>query len=257
MVNNKYLSLKDFTNKSNQNSAIQDYNLERTINPYSGNHIYWCSEENDFCKNNWPNTFGFDYEIKKHIIEHAIHLPMNYGIIDCGAHIGDGTIPIADALIKHGRSDIKIYAIDPSPDKCKYIETIAKINNLPNIQVIQYGLSNTDGDTYSHAIDENLGTNTGGTKWHSTSEPEKIEQNQEIIKFIKLDTLVSNRVIDRNIGYIHFDVEGMEPQAILGGINLFARDKPIFSGETHTPEHTRDILGILSPLGYKFQEKNS
>eukprot|EP00959_Pyramimonas_sp_CCMP1952_P329477 6897875-Pyramimonas_sp.AAC.1 len=65
-----------------------------------------------------PNTFEHDRHITQHILEHALALPPHSNIIDAGAHIGDGSIPIADALITAGRGDIKAYAIDPSPDKC-------------------------------------------------------------------------------------------------------------------------------------------
>ena len=57
-------------------------------------------------KNNWPNTFDFDYEIKKDLLENALKMPENHGIIDCGAHIGDGSIPLAHALKHNNRSDI-------------------------------------------------------------------------------------------------------------------------------------------------------
>ena len=35
-------------------------------NPYIENKtLKWIDIENNFMKNNWPNTFDFDYEIKK------------------------------------------------------------------------------------------------------------------------------------------------------------------------------------------------
>ena len=71
---------------------------------------------------NWPNTFGWDKNIKQDIINKALLLPKNYSIIDCGAHIGDGSIPIAHALKHNNRDDIIVYAIDPSEYKCKFIK---------------------------------------------------------------------------------------------------------------------------------------
>lgn len=242
---------------SENQKAFHQYNLVKTENPYSNHSIYWCSSENDFCSNNGPNRFNHEQNIKKHIIVYAVSLPKNYGIIDCGAHIGDGAIPIADALIQQGRGDITVYAIEPSPDKCSYIRSVARINNLHNIQVICYGLTDRDGAKYSHAVDEDWlqHKNTGGIRWHDIGEEHKVAKNQEKIQFIKLDTLVSKGIINRPIGYIHFDVEGMEPQTIQGGIGVFSRDKPILSAETHTQEAQKAILKILSPLGYRFLEK--
>ena len=57
-------------------------------------------------------------------------------LIDCGAHIGDGAIPLAHALKYSGREDITVYAIEPCKNKCKFIELMAKLNNLGNIVVI-------------------------------------------------------------------------------------------------------------------------
>ena len=50
--------------------------------------------------------------------------------------MGDMTIPIAHALKVNNRSDVIVYAIDPSPEKCKYIEFLADINNFTNVKVI-------------------------------------------------------------------------------------------------------------------------
>jgi hypothetical protein len=42
---------------------------------------------------------------------------------------------------------------------------------------------------------------------------------------------------------------------LFGAVELFGRDKPILSAETHTEHHKNEILDILQPLGYQFVEK--
>lgn len=110
---------------------------------------------------------------------------------------------------------------------------------------------------YSHAVDKNWlkSNNSGGTRWHNVQEEKLIAQNREQITFVTLDTLVSKGIIQHPIGYIHFDVENMEPQAIRGGLELFSRNKPILSAETHTEPQKKAILDVLQPLGYKYIEK--
>jgi FkbM family methyltransferase len=239
------------------NKMVEKYSLVPTQNIFVEHSLLWCQKDNDFCHRNWPNEFTHDLKIKQHLLTHSLQLPRNYGIIDCGAHIGDGAIPIADALIQMGRGDIIVYAIDPSPAKCEYIKTIAKINRLANLRVIQCGLSDQDNQVYSHAVDENWleHNNSGGIRWHNVGEEQSIAQNREKIEFVKLDTLVSKGIIQHPIGYIHFDVENMELPAIRGGLKLFGRDKPILSAETHTEPSKNAILDILQPLGYQFVEK--
>lgn len=157
-------------------------------------------------------------------------------------------------MISAGRGDITVYAIDPSPDKCAYIQNIAQRNSLNNITVLCYGLSDSDGEIFSHAEDQNWVpfANTGGTRWHNVRDAHKVAQDQEQMEFIKLDTLVSSGRIAGPIGYIHLDVEDMEKESIIGGLDIFKRDRPILSAETLKPNQRENIEDILSPLGYFF-----
>jgi len=239
------------------NKMIEKYSLVPTQNIFVDHSLLWCQKDNDFCHLNWPNEFNWDLKIKLHILNHTLQLPRNYGIIDCGAHIGDGAIPIADALIQLGRGDIIVYAIDPSPAKCEYIKTIAKINHLTNLRIIQCGLTDKDNQVYSPTldVDKHSADNSGATQWYNVEKGKSTAQNKEKIEFVKLDTLVSKGIIQHPIGYIHLDVERMEEPAIRGGLELFGRDKPILSSETHTEHHKTEILDILQPLGYQFVEK--
>ena len=233
---------------SRDNSASHEISTVR--NPYSNSSLYWCTDKG-FCKRNFPSTFDFDYDIKQHIVSHAMTLPRNFAIIDCGAHIGDGAIPIADALKVGGRADITVYAIDPSPEKCRFMRAMAELNGLENIKVLQCGLSDRDGDMYSHARVDN--PNTGGTNWHTDSRDEHGNAiGEEAIEFARLDTLIKDGLVRHRIGYIHLDVESMEPHAVRGALNMFVTDRPILSAETHTDQHRADILDILQPHGYRY-----
>jgi non-ribosomal peptide synthetase component E (peptide arylation enzyme) len=76
-------------------------------------------------------------------------LPLDNVIIDCGAHIDDGAIPIAHTLKLLGRDDITVYAIDPSLYKVEFMKEIKEKNNLNNLVILQYGLSNVN-NIYTH-----------------------------------------------------------------------------------------------------------
>jgi len=184
--------------------TINDFenNIENHKNPYIKNdttndlnNVIWQKIESKFMKRNWPNTFNFDYAIKEDIINKALTLPKNICIIDCGAHIGDGSIAIAHALKYHKREDIIVYAIDPSKFKCDFINFIKTKNNLNNLRVLNYGLSNVNSE---YKTLKQSGENTGAWEWiKSDRQPDTNNDDNNINKFIKLDDLINNN------GHVH------------------------------------------------------
>ena len=106
------------------------------------------------------------------------------------------SIPLDHALKYYNREDIIVYAIDPSKYKCDYIQKIADINDIKNIKVIHYGLADKDNIEYtyiSQPLEKNGTINSGGTNW---GKKEELNNNkEEIIQFIKLDTLIQNNII--------------------------------------------------------------
>ena len=230
---NKFFIIKKFENTIDNINDLKK-NIENHKNPYIKNetnndlnNIIWQKIDSNFMKSNYPNTFNFDYGIKEDIINKALTLPKNSCIIDCGAHIGDGSIAIAHVLKYHKREDIIVYAIDPSKFKCDFIEFIKTKNNLNNLRVLNYGLSNVNSEYKSL---KQSGKNTGAWEWALNDTTNK---DDDINKFIKLDDLINNNIIKETIGIIHLDVEGMEKQAIQGGFKTIEKYKPYLSIENN------------------------
>lgn len=251
----------------NNDSVLQnnfESNIESVKNPYiksdTGNiDIIWQKQSSEFMTNNFPASFDFDFPIKEDIITKALTLPQGYCIIDCGAHIGDGSIPIAHALKYNNREDIIVYAIDPSKYKCDFIEFIKKKNNLNNLIVLNYGLSNMN-NIYKSL--QQSGTNTGGWNWVVDINSNTDENKDLLNKFVKLDDLVKDNIISQSIGIIHFDVEGMEKEALQGSIDTITKYKPYMTIENNI-KSGKDINGIdnsknneyflqFLPKGYKY-----
>ena len=243
VLNNNRGNIDKFTNNkyNNDNNDKNNFeaNIELAINPYiktntiNDNHkIKWQKLDTNFMSKNWPNTFDFDYDIKDDIINKALTLPLNSAIIDCGAHIGDGSVSIAHALKHYNREDIIVYAIDPSKYKCEFIEFIKTKNNLNNLIVLNYGLSNINSE---YKTLKQSGENTGGWEWvaHNTNTTDTEDINN-ITKFIKLDDLIKDNMIKHKIGIIHLDVEGMEKEALIGGTETIAQHKPYISIENNS-----------------------
>jgi len=247
-----FILISKFTNKNeNENETNFETNCELAINPYiktnsiNENHkIIWQKLDTQFMKQNWPNTFDFDYDIKDDIINKALTLPLNSAIIDCGAHIGDGSIAIAHALKHSNREDIIVYAIDPSKFKCDFIEFIKNKNNLNNVIVLNYGLSNINSE---YKTLKQSGENTGAWDWvihntTNTTNTTNTEDVNDITKFIKLDDLIKDNIIKHKISIIHLDVEGMEKEALIGGYETISQHKPYISIENNS-KSGKDING--------------
>jgi len=232
-------------------------NLDNVANPYikptsnHNNYILWPKLNTDFMKNNWPNTFDFEYDIKEDIISNALRLPINSCIIDCGAHIGDGSIPIAHAMKYYNRNDITIYAIDPSKYKCDFINFIKNNNNLNNLIVLNYGLSSKNS---KYTVNKTgWGINTGGWGWAITNKTNNTN-NENINEFIKLDDLVNKNIIKPNIGILHLDAEGGEVEALIGANNVIDKNKPYISIENNS-RSGKDINGNNNSLNNNYYLK--
>lgn len=71
--------------------------LTQIPNIYANNHasLMWINEnKKQYAAVNYPFSIEFDFPIKKDIIERSLQLEENAGILDCGAHIGDLSIPL-------------------------------------------------------------------------------------------------------------------------------------------------------------------
>lgn len=137
-------------------------------------------------------------------------------IIDLGAWIGDNTIPWAKNI------DGIVYAIDPSPYNCLFIQKTAELNNLTNVKVIQTAISDKN---------ELLSTNENLDHCSFVYGNPGIDGVNKV-NSVSLDFLYETRKID-NIGYIHLDVEGMESKVISGAFGIIDKFKPIISFEQH------------------------
>jgi len=244
-----FLNIKKLDNKTFDKNLFN--NIEKSINPFINNEkisLYWPSKwKNQFMFTNAPNNFSHDFNIKKDILHQALLLPKNYTIIDCGAHIGDGTVPIAQALKYYNREDIIIYAIEPSIYKCKFIEKIVQLNNLKNIKVLNYGLSDVNQTCYS--LKNKFSINSGGLMWDNII---KDSDDTEKCNFVKLDTLYEKGIIEK-IGIIHFDVEGNEEKALKGSKKIINELNPYLSIEQNDLS-LNQLLNFLAKK-YKFEKK--
>jgi len=155
-------------------------------------------------------------------------------IIDLGAWIGDNSIPWAKNM------DGIVYAIDPSPDNCSFIEKTCELNNIINVKTLQHAISNTH---------ELLTTNESLNHCSFVYKNPGLNGNNKV-NAVSLDYLYDIKMID-NIGYIHLDVEGMEYKILLGSIHLIEKHRPLISFEQHLEIDDYDsILSFFKQRNY-------
>lgn len=168
------------------------------------------------------------------IINKVIDTSQNF--IDLGAWIGDNAIPWAKLI------DGIVYAIDPSPDNCSYIEELMKINHVRNVSVLPYAISDKAETLFYH----------GGLEHTSfIDSPLNPGKGENSVPAVSLDWLHSQGLIT-NISFIHLDVEGMEYMVIRGGLSIIEQYLPIITFEVHLEVdiHTKDIIKTLEELDY-------
>jgi FkbM family methyltransferase len=190
-----------------------------TKNPIDGSDFLWI--ENDFSINNLP---GLDFEVpqKKGSLKYI--LEKDLGVIDAGAHIGDYGIPLAHSLLNLNKEHITVYCIDPCEKKCEYMSDVVKLNNLPNVKILNYGLS--DNDSRHETCQDGRGgklnpynlknRNTGA--WQYKKSPNGTP-------FTTLDKLYDSKIID-SIGFFWLDAQWMELEILRGADRFLKKHKP-------------------------------
>jgi FkbM family methyltransferase len=202
-----------FTNDNNVNVILPNHNFSNAFSTRDHHEILFRR----------INTFLINNNIIKN------------NFIDLGAWIGDNTIPWAKNI------DGVIYSIDPSEANCNFIKEICKINDISNVKVIQYAISDKN---------EILSTNHDINHCSFVQNEVGIDGKNKV-NAVSLDYLYEQKEIE-NIGYIHLDVEGMEYRVIIGSNNLIDTNRPIISFEQHLEiDNYDDILIYLNNKKYK------
>jgi len=159
----------------------------------------------------------------------------NEVFVDCGAFDGDS---VQEFLNRRAESFGQIIAIEPDPSNCKALE--ARIASLPietrdRIQVIQ----SAAGSKY-----ELVTFNATGTAGSS------IGEGGYQVQCAPLDELLN----DVKPTFIKMDIEGAEPDALLGARKIIQRDMPVLAiCMYHAQEHLWQIPLLIHSFSSDYQ----
>jgi|TARA_B100001971_G_scaffold163287_1_gene153698 FkbM family methyltransferase len=185
------------------------------INPVDGSRMVWL--KNEFTEVNYDDM---NHQSVQKAVSLELVLEMGKGYLDAGANLGDFGIPMALALKNIGRSDIKVYCIDPDLNKCEFMKEIVKLNNLDDasIQIINVGLSDKVGNfSLNPYVVVDCGDYTGAWQYM---------EDEDGMEFTTLDKLWKSGIIGP-IGLFNLDAQWAEERILTGGTEFLTTYKPL------------------------------
>lgn len=163
-------------------------------------------------------------------------------VYDLGAHIGYYTLIASKSVIENG----KVYAFEPFPENINYLRKHVDLNNIDNVNIFEYAVSDKTGKT--------LFTNCENNAANSICKSSPMYQYDKFIEVltIKLDDLILKREIYPP-QLIKIDVEGAEYDVLKGSLKLLKEYHPTIFLSTHNCQNKgvhKKCCGLLSELGY-------
>lgn len=159
-------------------------------------------------------------------------------VLDIGANIGNHSVFFS-------REFEKVISFEPTPSNCWILKANLHLNNINNVQLIEKGLSNSNGKFYAtHANAKNTNDGISKTKPNDT-------QDQSIIDVVIGDEELQKLAYSSPILMIKIDVEGAEPEVIMGLEQTISYHKPIIYWEAFNKDTVSQSKHLLEKLGYE------
>lgn len=205
-------------------------------------------------ENNYPQLLSFQFDVisngitiegiyEKNYLENVIKFLtkkkiVNGVAIDIGANIGNHSIYFSQFY-----NDV--YAFEPNPKIYKAL--LINTEDHKNVYPFNLGLGNKQGQGYITISNrQNL-----GSAQINMSKSEK-ETSSQPINITQLDNFWGK--IDKEIGLIKIDVEGMELKVLKGGINIIRNYKPVIIFEQHKDDfknNRSEVINFIRGMDYQ------
>lgn len=169
----------------------------------------------------WLNNTGY---IDKQIISKGVFEPASTRAINCfvkegdvvldvGANIGYYTVLISKLVGKNG----KVIAFEPTSHFGDVLRRNISENRLTNVEVVNYGLSNT-------AQDIRIDIGPSSATLHSPKGFDKVISHEHI-SLTTLDEYIKQSMLDK-VDFIKIDIDGHEPQFFEGAWDTLEKFSP-------------------------------
>lgn len=165
-------------------------------------------------------------------------------MLDLGCNIGSWTLPLAQRYPKN-----TVMSFDCQSAMIECLNQTIQLNNLTNVQTRHCAISDSCKTEIKPDIDYTWGVNFGAYEyeppWHNSDFNCKTTDSRHKVTVVTIDSLEMDRVV-----FIKLDIEGMEYQALQGGIKTIQRDHPFIAFENHKTNRAA-AEGLCRDLGYK------
>lgn len=172
---------------------------------------------------------------------------------DIGSNVG--LYSICASLVNQ---NLKVGSFEPNLEIAQQQKKNLKLNQIKNVVMYPFGLSNESSDSKDFFIPQFTGTG-GGSLINLYADQEPVKQTQVALR--KLDELSGD--IRQGIDLIKIDIEGAELEFLRGGIQTISDSKPVIICELMRKwmkpfnSSPQDFLSILFDVGYSCFEFTS
>lgn len=187
---------------------------------------------------------GF-HELRESIFLHKFLKP-EMVLVDAGANMGEYSLFAGKRLVKG-----KVLSFEPMPKIATLLEENIRLNNLSNIQIFRYGLSDKEGVLPFHELDAKDG-NEGLSTFFPGSKKVKQVMSAPLKAF---DHEFDSYGITR-IDFMKFDIEGGELSALRGAKQSIEKFKPLVMVEINDATYaaagysSQDIYNFFTAIAY-------
>lgn len=158
-------------------------------------------------------------------------------VLDIGANIGNHTVFFSKEFKQ-------VISFEPIPSNCWILKANLYLNNISNVQLIEKGVGDINEKLFISQIDPK-NTNNGLSKINPQG-----ATDQNCVDVVIGDEELEKLAIPKPILMIKIDVEGAEPQVIMGLRKTIATYKPIIYWEAFTSETVNQSKILLEEMGY-------
>ena len=161
-------------------------------------------------------------------------------VLDIGANIGTHTLWFANKVGKRG----KVLAFEPQRLVFQTLCANMALNSVQNVDCKNLAVGSSQMLLDVPVLDPEVPTNFGGLSLRGQLQGEKVA-------VCRIDDIGLTQC-----DFIKIDVEGMEPEVLLGGFDTIARLRPFIYIEIDRTENNPEILDTFNKLEYIVTQHN-
>ena len=194
---------------------------------------FWTMPHDSICREILINGY---YE--KELMGAMVKLTKGSGtVLDIGANIGNHSIYFSNYFSQ-------VIAFEPIESNCWILKSNLFLNKVQNVKLVEKGLGKKKS--------QYVFTNDNPYETNNSLKPISNIINKNYIELISGDDALLELKNNDKIVMIKIDVEGLEPDVIIGLSKTIKTNKPIIFWEAFTANKVYESKKILENYGYKY-----